>query len=299
MVSVLLDPMRRTRWTPGPQWQIDRSHPLAPAWAAIPGVSLRDSQGQLGTTTTGFSGYAATKFGRGFTTSTASTGGIQWPVPPDFRPTKAISFLVLASVDALDASNNILIIIRDNATDVAPFLTAGVYEPSAGGGADVNFSIRDQGGTFSEIRTGGGLITNGLQTGLGTKVYGAVLDAANNSAIGYKDGTRFGSSTWPGGVTGISWSATPPGICLFGFGTNTTVQGIQGSCALGAVWGRALTAADMAALYADPFCWAIDRSPTSYFFLSPQVGGGAAMFASLGRHINNPLKIGGRIRPSG
>ena len=245
---------RRPRWAPPAHARIDWSHPLAPVggWGAAPSMGV-DFFGQRGTLTTGVSSLnAPTGFGSGFSTSTSATGGIQWPFPPTFvKSTTALTFVVVNSVTSSAAGNGVIMVIRDNGSDAAPYLVASVYA-EAGTNA-LGCGIRDQGGTFRPITGFGGTIAAGVGQGVGVLVNVYTLSPSTNSFKYYRNGALFGSSSWAGSVTGFSWPTTPPGIAIMGYGANTTSQGNIGSCVLGLAYPRLLSVAEITALCADPF----------------------------------------------
>lgn len=244
------------RMVPEHGYQVDWSHPLAPAggWGAFPGLGF-DFFGQPGTLTTA-AGYGSSLHGRAMVASSATTGGIQFPFPAHLKnATAALTLVTLTAIEGLNANNNILLVIRDNTTEASPFLIAGMWESAnTGGSADVG--IRDQGGTFRQIGAGGGsgVIASVFATGNGMRMY-AVTIAPPNVAL-YINGSLAATATLGAG-TGISYSTTPPGIAVGGYGTNTTTQGVLGASALALIYPRALTAAQISTLWANPACYAM------------------------------------------
>jgi hypothetical protein len=232
-----------TKWVP-----VDWSHPLAPrgGWAALPHTGT-DAFGHVGTITTNASRNGLNAFGAAASTSSASTGGIQFPTPAHLTAaTSALTVVWVGEIVGLNTNNNQLLTIRDNASDASPFLVAGMMEDTSSGGT-ANLALRDQSGTY---RTS--TIASAFATGQGARVFIGVFDAANNVSTVYRDGNRVGSSSWSG-VTALSWPASSPGIGVLGYGTNTLDQGVQGSCSMAAIYPSALSAAQVAAISADPF----------------------------------------------
>jgi hypothetical protein len=245
------------RWAPGETAQVDWSHPLAPAggWGAVPGLGV-DFYGQQGTLTVA-AGYGSSLYGRALSCSSATTGGIQFPFPERLRSaTAALTLVTLTSIDGLNANNNTLLVIRDNSTEANPFLDAAVYETANSGGT-ATVAIRNQAGAFTSAALGGAGAAGEFPTGNGMRMYAAVL--APPSASLYTNGRFIATATLSGSPTGITYGAAPhPGIAVSGYGTNTTNQGILGTTALALIYPRALSAPEVAALWADPFCMILE-----------------------------------------
>lgn len=246
---------RRPRFTPPANARVDWSHPLAPVggWGAVPAMGV-DLYGRRPAIDAGFGGLTGrTAYGPAGTTTSATTAGLVYPVPRHMYVNMSAATLVfVGSVDAVTAANNMILLVADGNTGVAPYIVMAMYNEGATN--SLNVGVRDQTGTFSALNTtgGGGVIANGAPAGLGVIQHATAINAATRAVTYYRDGLVFGSSTLGTGVTGISWPSASAGIGVLG-AADSTSQGTQGSCVAAFIYPRLLSAAEIGSLYADPF----------------------------------------------
>lgn len=239
---------RRPRWAPGISAYFDSTHPTASSLLALwrPGgadfVNLMNRGDDL--VWSGGAGIVqtASAFGTtlGMDTTSAATTSSSWldsAPSAGLQPSTAVTLLwcgVIYGSGSATGSRRLIGMHPDNANGT-PFISWGLYRSSA-------TAITAGCGTSAGFAS-----TSAFTPTVGSNVIALTYDGAN--IIAYLNGSRVASVAQTGT---LSYTGTA-NVTINGYGGASATNGINAGMTLGAVWGRALTGNEIAAVSAHPF----------------------------------------------
>jgi len=221
----------RPYWAPSVGSTVERSHPLASglvSFALLHGCDMVDIASQQILIKSGFGALVGSPYGPG---ALAGTSGWQYP-DRSIMPTSAVSVMMVARM-----------------TTTGDNFLWGNSTSSGSDRASISLNYTGTGVSYwdwSGTSTGaGGGRVNGSGTYGGWDVWVMTAIGGSGAQVIYRNGAVFASSANSGGTRTTS-------VKEFYIGTagGGSAAGTFNSVA---VWSRALTAADAAALYANPF----------------------------------------------
>lgn len=230
-----LDVDRIPRWAPGPQARVDWSHPLAQGLVFCTVDGYNDAAGRAPITAVNNPGHGLLPTGPGRTFTAASTQYLSVPLTPQLTIVNQISIAAWA--------------IRTDAGTGGEQLVA----------QDVNgsrcFTVDFSGTAIRFYVAGGGTAANQVDTPAFTTASGVpfavVATAINGGAMNlYINGSLGVTNT--GNAT---FNATPTNAWNIGRREFSGAEGyFTGTIGPVMIFRRALSIAEVGALYADPFC---------------------------------------------
>lgn len=263
-------------WTPhqkpSPFAVIDWNHPLAKGllFFAMPGgVHRRDLvSGAAGTVLSTASLASGGMFGAALATTNANSG-IVWPfsaqVMNGLTNSHNFSCLVLANITAVNGSNDALLGIAyfPNGATTSPY---GLFFAEHSSGSDGAIGFPDTSGNQQKVFSNNGW----YQAGQGWQAYG--VTRAGATVNWYLAGNPFSSTSVTDTPIGFASQAigNANGVTLFnGAGSGSFAsEGATGQVALGALWNRALSAAEMLEMSRAPYQFLVEpTNPTRSIYL--------------------------------
>jgi hypothetical protein len=241
----------------------NKNHPLARGlvFGAIPGGMHRQDivSGNFPTRDIGTGNFStrSSKVGRVWESNSTTAGGLSWPITPEVKTladTNAATIVAWAEVDS-DASFKALLGVpyRDTGAWTIPWLTIVLNENSGAGDASFNkgYSPTQR---YVAVTSVGNYFPAPPQP--------MVMHAVTNDKAEvdfYREGKFFQNLNIGGSLTYDFSSAVE--ISMAYRASNPTGEGYDGGVGPGFMWNRALSASEIAQIYADPFIFIRPSQP--------------------------------------
>lgn len=233
---------------------IDWSHPLAQGlvWAAAPGGDWQqDCYGRTGTLLTNGSWWASDArcpYGSALRSTNVNNGGAWWPWPERLR-TIGVQFTMamLLRLDARDYYGRTFGVPYRQGAWASPYVSIGLGNPYSSN-SNTYLALEYNGAYTSR--------NNVLLYGDGQyHLYVGCRGGTIATDLFYRDGTLLGpgQAGYPNGNP-VDWAgADRSHVALLNRSATDVEQGAAGAIGFAGIWNRKLSAAEVAALWADPF----------------------------------------------
>jgi hypothetical protein len=247
-----------------------RDHPLAQGLAFLTVPTIPGSRnlvdGSRGTLTSEANGswQAASLYEAAIESTSTTLGGAYWPFPQQLEGASDFTIAWLGRIDSSAVSGKLVALpYRQDTSWTSPFTAMGMFLPS-----QLGVEFTDTTATRIQSTTLGS-ITNGQ-----TRLY--AVTRRGTAVRSYRDGDVLATVT-VGSAAAVKFDAlgatVRPNVYVMQRNHQNTGEGVDGVCALAAVWNRALTDGEIEQLWVDPF--AMVRPRSTYLVGSQSVPGSA------------------------
>jgi Concanavalin A-like lectin/glucanases superfamily len=248
---------------PPPGSQVDWSHPIARdlVFCALPGLNMDLVSGNQGTLFANGFLDGTTRHGRGLRSSSAINGGISFPFADNISSIRN-DFTILAwtSINSADSSGKILAIPFRGTGWTSPFISLSFGRAGTTQTGELAFAREDT-SSFNNLGSDANyvLINNSFRQYAVTRL----RITGTNAVSFYRDGQRFGTSKALINIPVHLLNKQP--ICLFQRSPASNGEGMVGTMPCAMIWARALSANEIASLYAHPYQFLYDSYDLRYF----------------------------------
>lgn len=214
------------------------------------GMEQRDLvSGQLGSVNSAASWADVRTHGPAAKTTSSSTGAITFPHSSALGSlTNQITAVVLTAIDSMVDYGVLIGKPHFAASWSSPFYSWGLHRDA--GSSSAAWQVGD---SANQIISATGFISADSTM----RLYGVTFDRPGDVVAFYRDGALHSSHTETQDRDVAHGENAP--LTLGNRNSGALGEGIQGAWSMAAVWGRPLTAAEMRALYEDPFILARPR----------------------------------------